>query len=152
MIKTLSSLLGLNTGGQTPDQPEADSVQLATAALLTQMVQADFEVQPGEQEELRRGVASLLGNEPGDTEELLRLAKHRADESVSLFDFTQVLLDQLGVEDRPKVVELLWRIAFADGDIDPHEEHLVRKVSRLLHVSQTDFIAAKQRARADAGR
>ena len=42
----------------------------------------------------------------------------------------------------------MWRVAFADGNVDKYEEHLIRRVHELLHLDHSDFIAAKQAARA----
>lgn len=138
--------------GASSEAPDAtaddDPVATATTALLTQMVRADFEVKDVERERLRRGVRTLLDLDDGDTEELLRIGEAEAEESVSLYDFTQVLHRELDPEQKSRVVELLWSIAFADGELDSQEEFLVRKVARLLHVPHSEFIAAKQRARA----
>ena len=68
-------------------------------------------------------------------------------EDAALFDFTQVLHRQLDPSQKSEVVELLWSIAYADGELDPQEEYLVRKVARLLHVTDAEFVAAKRRAR-----
>ena len=37
----------------------------------------------------------------------------------------------------------MWKIAYADGNIDKFEEHIIRKVSNLIYVSHSDFIKAK---------
>jgi len=44
----------------------------------------------------------------------------------------------------------MWEVAYADGRIDRYEEHLIRKISELLHLSHKDFITGKQIARARA--
>ena len=54
--------------------------------------------------------------------------------------------------EKKEVVELLWRIAFADSRIEPHEEYQVRKIANLLHVPHADFIDAKRRARSDTAK
>ena len=48
--------------------------------------------------------------------------------------------------ERIEIVELLWRVAFADGELDSHEDHIIRRISGLLYVSHADFIAAKHAA------
>ena len=34
-------------------------------------------------------------------------------------------------------------IAFADGHLDKFEEHVVRKIADLIHISHNDFIQSK---------
>ena len=45
------------------------------------------------------------------------------------------------------MVEYLWAVAFADENVDKHEEYLVRKIANLIGVSHKEFIKAKLRAR-----
>jgi uncharacterized tellurite resistance protein B-like protein len=43
---------------------------------------------------------------------------------------------------------MLWRVAYADGRVDPHEDALVRKVADLLYLPQAAYVKAKERAAA----
>ena len=47
--------------------------------------------------------------------------------------------------DKEKIVELMWRIAYADKELEKYEEALVRKIADLLYVPHSAFIAAKHR-------
>ena len=71
------------------------------------------------------------------------------EEAVSLYEFTNRLNDELTPEDKTGIVEMLWRVAFADGRIDKYEEHLVRKAADLLYVPHRRFIRAKLKAGRD---
>jgi uncharacterized tellurite resistance protein B-like protein len=126
-------------------------LRLATAALFVEMMRADFEVTDEERRKLESVVRDSLGLEAGDARELLELAEQEADASVELFQFTRVIDEALSSEQKALVVERLWRIAYADANLASLEEHLVRKIANLLHVSHRDYIAAKQRARAEPG-
>jgi uncharacterized tellurite resistance protein B-like protein len=48
------------------------------------------------------------------------------------------------------LIENLWRIAFADGELHHYEEHVIRRIADLIHVSHMDFIAAKLRVEASS--
>ena len=52
-------------------------------------------------------------------------------------------------EQKVSLVELLWRIAYANETLHQYEEHLVRKIADLLHVPHSAFIAAKFNARGE---
>jgi uncharacterized tellurite resistance protein B-like protein len=122
-------------------------VRVAVAALLQKMATADFSEHPNEQEELRLAVRRFLDLQPEEAAEVVEDGRREAVESVSLYDFTEVLHRELDLEQKVEVVELLWQIAYSDGEIHPQEEHLVRKVAGLLHIPHQRFIEAKQRAR-----
>ena len=55
------------------------------------------------------------------------------------------------IEERGKLVESLWQVAFADNDLDKYEEASIRKISDLLYVSHGDFIKAKHAAQQESG-
>jgi uncharacterized tellurite resistance protein B-like protein len=146
MLKAVRNLLRLEPAAKPGAGP--NEVATATAALLYKMAVADLDLADEEQRALRTGVERLLDlSNPQELEALLEAGRELARESVSLYDFTAVLHRDLDLAGKAAIVELLWRIAFADGAIDPHEEHLVRKVAGLLHLPHPEFIAAKQRAR-----
>jgi uncharacterized tellurite resistance protein B-like protein len=136
-------------------QPSADAredgsekaLRIAAAALLVEVSRSDGEVSDGERTVMRAAIQSLLDLPPADVEELLRVAEAESRSAVSLYEFTRIVDGELSQEEKKRVVELLWLVAFADGRKDAHEEHLVRKIAGLLHVDHPDFIDAKIRAR-----
>lgn len=146
MLRFVRELLADAQGAPAEDDPHRQ-VRVAVAALLQKMAAADFSQHPSEQDELREGVRRFLDLQAEEAAELLEDGRREAAESVSLYDFTEVLHRELDLEQKVEVVELLWQVAYCDGAIHPQEEHLVRKVAALLHVPHDRFIGAKQRAR-----
>ena len=123
----------------------------ATAALLVEVMRADYEVRPEERDAVLRALAAAFEDlSPDETRDLLARAEERADDVTSLYEFTQLLNRQLDHEQKAHVVELLWRVAYADGDLDKYEEHLIRRVADLIHVPHSVFIRMKHRARGGA--
>jgi uncharacterized tellurite resistance protein B-like protein len=123
-------------------------LRVATAALLYEVVRADGAVADSERTVMNAAVRSTFDLTPEDEAELVRLGEEASSRSVSLYEFTRVLRESASADERRRVVELLWLVAFADTRKDALEEHMIRKIAGLLDVAQPDFIAAKQRARA----
>ena len=124
---------------------------VATAALLVEMMRADYEVQPEEREAVLQALAAAFDDlSPQETRDLLARAEERADDATSLYEFTQHINRRLDHEQKAHVVELLWRVAYADGDLDKYEEHLVRRIADLIHVPHSVFIRMKHKARGEA--
>ncbi|PCJ49809.1 MAG: hypothetical protein COA74_04495 [Gammaproteobacteria bacterium] len=40
-----------------------------------------------------------------------------------------------------------WQVAFSDGELDPYEDHFIRKIAGLLHLRQSELLSARERAR-----
>ena len=122
---------------------------VATAALLVEMMRADDAVRPAEREAVLRALGAAFSDlSPAETRDLLARAEERADDATSLYEFTQHINRQLDHEQKAHVVELLWQVAYADGDLDKYEEHLVRRIADLIHVPHSVFIRMKLRAQA----
>lgn len=128
------------------------ALQLATAALLIEMTRADFHIKPEERHAVLQAVQHTSRLGPEETEELVRLAEQEADEAASLYQFTSLIDKHFPQERKVQVVETLWRVAYADGVRDMHEEHLVRKIADLLHVPHRDFIRTRHKVEAECGK
>ncbi|MDP2091517.1 MAG: TerB family tellurite resistance protein, partial [Pseudohongiella sp.] len=75
------------------------------------------------------------------------LAEKEAQQAVSLYDFTSLINEGYGYEEKLLLVENLWRVALADEHLDKYEEQLIRKTSDLIYVSHSDFIKTKLKVR-----
>ncbi|NIR30565.1 MAG: TerB family tellurite resistance protein [Gammaproteobacteria bacterium] len=120
--------------------------QLATAALLFEVSRADYDVKGAERDTVKAAVQRAFGLTCGETAELVRLAELEAEQSISLHEFTTLINGHFSRAEKQHIVELLWQVAYADGDIDKYEEHLIRKVADLIHLPHRAFIQAKHRA------
>lgn len=147
--QALSDIFGpQNTPSSTDD---AHEMRLAAAALMVEVMRTDHET--AEEEELR--IIALIRDsydlDERETQALIDLAHEEARAAVSLNTLTRRLTDNLETEDRARLVELLWDVAYADGRIDKYEEHLIRRIAELLYLPHAAFIRAKHRAAERSG-
>ena len=119
------------------------AVRLATAALLIEVTRADFHVDQAERRVVVDAVQHMFGLNRQETDELVALAEEEVDGATSLFQFTQLVDREFSQEQKARVVEMMWRVAFADHNKDHHEEYLVRKVADLLHVPHAIFVRTR---------
>ena len=141
MIKSLKALFTKPTEADKAQQRH--QLDLDAAALLIEMTRADYTVGSQEQQALKEVLGNAL--ELGETEltELLELAAQRADRATSLYEFTRLINDHYSADEKLTLIECMWRVAYADGDLDKYEERLIRQVSDLIHVPHKAFINAK---------
>jgi uncharacterized tellurite resistance protein B-like protein len=144
MITTIQVLLKKYT--RTPVVVQEDSEQalrMATAALLLEVARADDDITDDERAVIRRVMENCYAVSPEQARELADAAERQTHAVTSLFPFTRLLTSECSIEDRIRIVRMLWEVSRADGRIDKHEEHLVRKVADLLYVPHSQFIRAK---------
>ncbi len=119
------------------------SPELAAAALLVEVARADYHVDGDEEEAIGRLLRQTLGLGAEEVESLIELAHEHSREAVGLHPFTSVVHDRFDAQEKIRLFECLWRVAFADGSVDRYEEHMLRRIAKLLHVSHRDFIRTK---------
>ena len=152
MIQTLKQFFSTLLIPPTAEAGEGEHVlQLASAVLLVEMMRADRECQPEERQAAVNALASGFALSADEVARLLELADATAREASDLHSFTSALARGFSLEQRVRMVEQLWQVAFADGHLSHHETQLMLKLGDLLYIPRGDFVAAKQRARAAAG-
>lgn len=128
------------------------SIELATAALLLEVSRIDSESTPRERAAVEQAIRQKFGLSDIEAAELIRLADAELDQATDYFQFTSLVNRSFSAEQKQRVIELMWSVAYADAELSAHENHLMRKIADLLHVPHGDYIAAKMRAREAAGR
>lgn len=122
-------------------------IRLATAVLVVEITRADFEISTQERQAILDALQHALQLSPEETAKLAGAARDQAKRPPKLHEYAELVDRWCSPAQKKRIVEALWRVAFADAELLAHEEYLVRKVSELLHVSRGDFIEAKIRAR-----
>jgi uncharacterized tellurite resistance protein B-like protein len=146
LVKAFKALFADEKDGS--DQLEEHSLELAAAALLYEVARADFTQDAEEEARLSTALQSAFALTEEELERIQSVASDKVDESTSLYDFTRVLNDSAAPEEKVKVIELMWDVAYADGEISKYEEHLIRRVAELIYVSHSDFVRMKHEAKA----
>ncbi len=130
-----------------PDRVSEHSLQLATAALLIEMMRADAKISEDERRTVTNSIRSKFKLTEEETNALLQLAEEEIWKSTGYYQFTSLINKGFTYEQKLKVIEHMWEVAFADADLDKYEEHMVRKIANLIYVSHKDFIETKLRVR-----
>ncbi|GDY24741.1 hypothetical protein AHAT_06310 [Agarivorans sp. Toyoura001] len=143
MLKALKELLQATIDGSTDEN--APNVELAATILLVQLSQSDNQQSNSESAVIMRKIKRLFELTDKEAENLFIQAQTQATQAISVFDFTRHV-KELEYQQRYLFTEALWKVAYADGVIDPQEEALIRQVSDLIYLSHSDYLKAKMSA------
>ena len=134
-------------GAAQPGAASQHALQVATAALLLEMMRMDSSITAAEAASVTRTLQTRFGLDSAQVDRLMALAAEEARLATDYFQFTSLINRSFSAEQKVQVVEYLWQVAYADGHLDAHEQHFMRKIADLLYVSHADYVGAKQRAR-----
>jgi uncharacterized tellurite resistance protein B-like protein len=147
MLAAIRDFFEKNLSGPAAGRDEGHAIALATAALLLEVVRMDGDLEPRERDTVLRAVREKFGLAPVEADELVALAEAEARQATDYFQFTSLLNRHFTAEQKVRVIEHMWAVAYADAELSAWEQHLIRKVADLLYVGHGDYVAAKMRAR-----
>ena len=152
MLRALQDLFAsiASPAGATPADEE-HALQLACAVLLVEVMRAEPDVTPPEREAVLAALRRKFALAPDELARLVELAEEKARTANDFFAFTSTINERFGHPQKVRIIELMWSVAFADGEVDAGENHVISKVAGLLHVTHGEYIAAKLHARQAAG-
>jgi len=122
---------------------DARSLQLATAVLLVEVMRSDSDVSAVERSSTLAALRTQFVLSDDELARLLAQAEATAKGANDYFHFTSAMNDQFTQAEKIQVVEYMWQVAYADGQLDANENHLISKIAGLLHVTHGEYIAAK---------
>lgn len=151
MLNKLSDFLSTMLLPAEVEVHEENTLQLAVAVLLIEVMQADAECAFEEQSTIMKILKQRFRLSDVEVVKLSERAQHASREANDFYRFTALINHELALPEKIQIVEFLWQVVYADGKVSAHENHLMRKLVDLLHISLGDNAAAKERARAAAG-
>lgn len=151
MLRTLQEFFDTITAA-TPDPASAlQAQQLAAAVLLVEVMRAEPDAGPAEREAVRHALQQQFALSDAALAALLEQALAQAQELYDYHRFTSVLTEQWTQPQKIALVEAMWAVAYADRQVEAHENHAISKIAGLLHVTHGEYIGAKLHAKEAAG-
>ena len=146
MFEALKTFLADTAGRTGADADFAeDDYRLATAALLIHVANVDGAIDAAERQRLRDIIHDRFGLDAAATARLIARAEQSDKEAVDFFHFTNVLKHTLDNDGRCKIIEMMWDVVFADGEVTEFEENVVARISELLGVAPRERVTLRQK-------
>ena len=146
MINRIKELFAAAPGGG--GLAKQDELSLAAAALLVEAASMDGVFDAAEHAAIARLLTERFAMSADEVDTLIAEAGEAINETGQLYGFTRVIKDRYDAAERIHIIEMLWEVAIADGQVDHFESNLIRRVGGLLFVSDRDRGLAKRRVMA----
>jgi uncharacterized tellurite resistance protein B-like protein len=150
MLGAIRQLFGDLSRNGRPTKLGEDQVRLAVAGLLAHVVAIDGAVSDEERAALRDLLRAQFDLGVDEARALAEAGADADAAAVDLYGFTSVLKRCLGDDDRRRIIEMMWRLVYADGKVHEFEDNAVWRVAELLAVPAQVRIGLKQAARGNA--
>lgn len=137
-----------STANETAPDPQ-QRLRLAMAVLLVDVARADWEDDPRERQSILQSLQAHCQLSEAEAQSLLAEAEGTRDDVASLHSYLRAINEEATQEQKRKLLDSLWQVAFADGELAAYEEHTIRRMAELLYLNHSDFIQSKLRHQPD---
>lgn len=128
-----------------PEETSAEKLPVACAALFLEMIMIDDGIDAKEQEMILALVRQNFSLITEQATALIELAEQQRLQATDIYRFISLINKEYSQEQKIKLIESMWKIAFIDGVLDLQEEYLIRKIANLLYAPHTAYILTKNR-------
>ena len=122
-------------------------IRIATCALLLEMSHIDGEFSASERERIFSILKKNFDLSDEHATALLEASNKELKGSIDLWQFTNCINQNYSIEEKMRVVEIVWDVVYADGKLDKHEDYLVHKLATLLRLTHKQLIEAKMKVK-----
>jgi len=116
---------------------DSDNKNILVAALLIHAAKIDENYTNAEKKIIKQALMELNNISSDQTENLIRLAEKKEEESNQIVEFTKEI-KKYSMKFRLKIIEIIWKIVYSDGTSDDYESNLIRRICGLLYISGKD--------------
>ncbi len=147
MIESIKSFFRSSMTPPTNAEPTASrkDIRLAACALLVELAHADDEFTEEERRHLESAVQRQFGLDAPEAQKLLALAGQERAQAIDLWQFTNLIAENYSMGQKMVLAEIMWGLAYADGNLAGREDYLMRKICNLLRIEPGYLAEARRR-------
>lgn len=128
---------------ESSEESRPHTIELATAVLLYEIMRADDRFEEQERLVLQQRLEKHFTLGESELKSLLELTTQEVNQAADFVQFTRIINSHYDMPQKREILDSLWHLAYADGKLDAHEEHLIRRIADLLHLPHSQFIQSK---------
>ena len=130
-------------GEESNQQVSEISLEIACSVLLCEVMLADGQLDASEQNKLSTILSKKFQLSNEEVKDIIQRSLTICENATDFYQFTSKINDNYSTEQRIAMLELLWKVAYADGELASIEEHIIRKIADLLHLRHSEYIQTK---------
>ena len=142
MIDLIKKIIG-SKEVDSEEKTDNGDINLATCALLLELANIDGEFSKEEKDNITVIFKTKYALSEEEIKELIKSSEEELKKSIDLWQFTNVINQNYSLDEKLKVIDTVWEVAYSDGRLEQHEDYLAHKVATLLRLSHKQLIDSK---------
>ena len=118
-------------------------IELTAAVLAYEVARSDGEISDTELNVLMEEINIISAKVGKDQSEILKIIEIYSEDSVSFYEFVHDINQNYSKEEKISLLKFVWKIAYADGQIDVNEEKLIRRLADLIKIKDIEVLKLK---------
>ncbi|AWU94099.1 TerB family tellurite resistance protein [Azospirillum ramasamyi] len=141
----LNRIRSLFAGGDGGAEPGEDALQAAAAALMVEAARSDDTITQAERDRILAVTQRHFHLNEEEAQDLLSAAVFDTEDVSPYHRYVSIIMDRCPPDRRLWIIEMLWEVVYADGELNDLEASLLRRIGGLLHVSDIERGEARKR-------
>jgi len=122
-------------------------IEISCSVLLVEAALMDEKLEKKEERIIKNILSQNFKLEEDKVGRLFKKAQDICKNSNDLVQHTKIIKNNWDLEKRVKFLEMMWKVALIDEDLDSYEDMIIRRVAGLIYVSDKDRSKARKNAK-----
>lgn len=118
-------------------------LEIATCVILLEAAIADSKLSKEELQKIIDLLKTKFKMTDSSANELIEASKKERESSPGLWHFTNLINENLSLDEKYDLMEMIWNVIYSDGTLDDFEDYVAHKLLNLLHLDHSKFIEIK---------
>jgi len=127
-----------------PASFEPTELQIAVSKILVRTAKIDDEFHILEEQKILELLTKYFSLNDEDSKNLMELGISEEKSATDLYAYTNTIKKSLELNERKKIIEMMWQIIVTDDNFDPYENNLVWRVAELIGISTRERVQIKK--------
>ncbi len=131
------------SGDQRDKTDKQGKLKVATCVVLLETVTADSILSDQELNKIIELLKTKYDMTDDQVKELIETSKRERENSTDLWYFTNLINENLSIDEKYDLMEMIWGVIYSDGTLDKYENYIAHKLLNLLNLDRSKFIQLK---------
>ena len=118
-------------------------IELTAAVLAYEIARIDGDISSDELKILMEEIKVIAKKVGKEESEILEIIEIYSNDSVSFYEFVEDINKGYSKNEKLSLLEFMWKIAYADGNLDVDEERLIRRLADMIKIKDIEVLKLK---------